>query len=141
MLSSLFPQIDGYVCLTCGVAIQEPRTESGQKRCPDGHFVDGVKSGPLWATAINSHFAALAPLAAVATTLGHHWLSWILLIGVGAWGIYMFVLGLLLPRDRAEIKAIGRQFMASGLARVGAAALVGWYVWFVLHYGHSPLWH
>jgi hypothetical protein len=132
----LFPQIDGYVCLTCGEAIENPSAETGHLRCPHGHFVDGVKSGPLWATAINAHFATLIPLAALAALLRSHWVSWVMLAGIVAWSVYMFVLGVLLPRERAEIKTIAAQFMVSGIARIGAAIAVGLYVWFVLRHGN-----
>lgn len=128
----LYSQIDGYVCLTCGVAIEKPTTETGHLRCPDGHFVDGVKSGPLWANGINAHFMALLPLAALATVLRGNWVSWVVLAGIAAWSLYMFVLGVLLPRERAEIKAIAAQFMVAAIARLGAAVAVGCYVWFVL---------
>jgi len=121
-------QIDGYVCLTCGVAIERPTTDSGHLRCPDGHFVDGVKSGPLWATAVNSHFLALLPLAAIAVVLRGHWTSWIVLSGFVVWSAYMFVLGVLLPRDQVEIRAIATQFMVTAAARVVAVIAVGLYL-------------
>lgn len=124
----LFPHIDGYVCLTCGVAIERPTAETGHLRCPDGHFVDGIKSGPLWATGVNAHFATLGPLALVAAVLRWHWMDWVAVVVVLGWSAYIFVLGILLPRERAEIKMVGAQFMVTGLARGCAAAVVAWWL-------------
>jgi hypothetical protein len=92
---------------------------------------------------VNAHFLTLAPLAAIAATAGvvrSHWLSWVSLGVVVAWSAYMFVLGALLPGERTEMKTIRAQFMVAGIARMCAAAAIGWYVWFAVHYGHSPLW-
>ncbi len=135
-----FSHIDGYVCLTCCSAVPEPASERGALRCPDGHLVDGVKSGPLWATGVNSYFKALLPLAVAATVLQSNWLIWVALGGFAAWSIYLFALGFLLPRDRAEIKTIGAQFMVIGVVRVIAAITAGWYLWSILHFVRSPFW-
>ena len=108
-------------------------------RCPDGHLVEGIKSGPLWATGINSLFKALLLLSVITTALQGHWISWVVLGGFLLWSAYLIVRAIRLPKQRVAMKEVAAQFIVIGIVRMGAAIVIGWYVWEMLQRGGWPV--
>jgi hypothetical protein len=128
-----------FLCLECGTKVDTPEGKHGFLRCSQGHRVQVLKSRPLWQIGLLAFWIAFVILGAPANVLQGSWISWLVLGAAAIWSAYVIVRGIQLLSRPEPINRIGRQYVVVGIARVLAAAIVGWYVWGMLQRGYWPI--
>jgi len=124
--------IQTFVCLNCGIPIDQPVGKNGFLKCAKGHRVQIVKSRPLWRISSFAFGIALSVTGILIHLFQTVWVSglshyavWSVLLALFAWGIYLVVQGRRYTASPAPIGTIGREYIASGTGKVLAALVLG----------------
>jgi hypothetical protein len=121
-----------FVCLDCGIAVDQPKGKNGLLRCAQGHRVQVLKTRPRWQIGLLSFWIAFTILGTFIHLLQTVWLTdwsriivWLLLVASAAWCIYMVARGTRIMNGVFPIGAIGQQYVVVGIGRMFAVGALG----------------